>query len=110
MTNCEAIAQIKWYFEEDDGIAAEGTTKEAANMAIKALEQPKSRWIPCSERLPEPDEAVLVSTKFGMCVAWTTDDSGDLWLTEVLVFCGDEVFAWMPLPERYKREKTDEGN
>lgn len=43
MTNCEAIAQIKWYFEEDDGIAAEGTTKEAANMAIKALDQPERK-------------------------------------------------------------------
>lgn len=43
MTNCEAIAQIIWYFEEDDGIAAEGITKEAAKIAIKALKQPERK-------------------------------------------------------------------
>lgn len=35
----KAIEQIKWYFEEDDGIAAEDVTKEAINMAIEALQQ-----------------------------------------------------------------------
>ena len=40
MTKVEAINQIRWYFEEDDGMAAEGITKEAVNMAIKALEEP----------------------------------------------------------------------
>lgn len=37
MTKKEAIEQIKWYFEEDDGINAEDITKEAVNMAIEAL-------------------------------------------------------------------------
>lgn len=63
-----------------------------------------ARWIPCSERLPEPYKKVLVSTKFGMEVAWTTDDSGNCWLTSVLVLGGDEVFAWMPLPNPYEKE------
>lgn len=33
----EAIEQLKWYFENDDGGAAENKTKEAAYMAIVAL-------------------------------------------------------------------------
>lgn len=37
MTREEAIEQIKWYFEEDDGISAEDITKEAVDMAIEAL-------------------------------------------------------------------------
>lgn len=37
MTREEAIKQIKWYFEEDDGIGAEDITKEAIYMAIEAL-------------------------------------------------------------------------
>ena len=38
MTREEAIEQIKWYFEEDDGISAEDITKEAVYMAIEALQ------------------------------------------------------------------------
>lgn len=42
MTREEAIKQIKWYFEMDDGIAADDATKRAINMAINALgEQPR---------------------------------------------------------------------
>ena len=37
MTREEAIEQIKWYFECDDGIAAEDITKQAIDMAIEAL-------------------------------------------------------------------------
>lgn len=40
MTREEAIEQIKWYFEEDDGISAEDITKEAVDMAIEALSDP----------------------------------------------------------------------
>lgn len=42
MTREEAIERIKWYFEEDDGIAAEDVTKEAIVMAIEALSEPKT--------------------------------------------------------------------
>ena len=46
MTKSEAIEQIKWYFEMDDGIAADDATKRAINMAINALEDiPKGHWI-----------------------------------------------------------------
>lgn len=38
MTKLEAIEQIKWYFEMDDGTAADNVTKRAINMAINALE------------------------------------------------------------------------
>lgn len=39
MTKSEAIEQIKWYFEMDDGIAADDATKRAISMAINALEE-----------------------------------------------------------------------
>lgn len=35
----EAVEQLEWYFECDDGIAAENKTKRAAIMAISALEK-----------------------------------------------------------------------
>ena len=64
--------------------------------------QPEQRWIPCSERLPEVEELVLV-----------TDDSGGIKTVDV-DWCGQyedsnerfwyytqNAVAWMPLPKPY---------
>lgn len=76
---------------------------EEAKRKILA-EQPKQRWIPCSERLPKEDEEVLVYLYGNMpFIAWT--DSGR-WCTEdYLVDEDDEPIAWMPLPHPYKGDK-----
>lgn len=81
-------------------------------------EQPKldadinvgSKWIPCSERLPNEDERVLIATKttdriyfgtytkrygFSMREGFICDD-GFMWLSTAI--------AWMPLPQPYKGE------
>ncbi|MBP5361905.1 MAG: DUF551 domain-containing protein [Ruminococcus sp.] len=68
----------------------------------------QSRWIPCSERLPERDTNVLtyhknVSFEY-VYVSWIDDFTGK-WAG----FIGnlpDDVLAWMPLPEPY--EKSEE--
>jgi hypothetical protein len=61
------------------------------------------RWVPVSERLPEPDTFAIVATKDGVCEAlyglggiespndppyWMVNDYGEVWPTH-----------WMPLPE-----------
>ena len=60
--------------------------------------EPEPHWIPCSERLPDGKEYVLVTdygeTNIGrrFCGKWWLD------------YCGDkmkDVTAWMPLPEPY---------
>ena len=56
------------------------------------------RWIPCSERMPKNDEAVLVSHCNGVSKAWW---NGRCW-TNGLVKKLDTVIAWMPLPEPMK--------
>lgn len=52
MTREEAIEQLKWYFEYDNGLSADKETVEAYRMAIKALEQE-----PCEDTISR--QAVL---------------------------------------------------
>ena len=76
--------------------------------------QPETHWIPCSERLPENDNEVLITV-------WDAEDDyvevykgfyqGHEWWTQWCHGCSkikDEpcgeniVIAWMPLPEPYR--------
>lgn len=69
---------------------------------ICALEELPSagKWIPCSERLPEDNERVLVTTAWGyVTIGWI---SKGIWSTELIVNCQDFVLAWMPLPKPWK--------
>ena len=79
------------------------------NKIVDALEKLPSaqRWIPCSERLPEDEEEVIVSVRddsgdntldYSSC-GWYAC-AGDFW------FVDNEpnyhVVAWMPLPAAYQ--------
>ena len=61
----------------------------------------KSQWIPCSERLPDNDESVLISNSHGVTKAWWT---GRSW-TSIAVKNYKTVTAWMPLPEPYSEDE-----
>lgn len=84
----------------------------------RSVEQ--SRWIPCSERMPEIGEDVLVTLSIGhflkgeIVVAYLIYDNCNklLWLDYVHSepYKTDEVLAWMPLPEPYKSESENESN
>lgn len=82
---------------------------EALDMAIKALEQ-ESRWIPVSAKLPEKTGWYLITFKvyrgdYAVCQMcyrrpenyWARDDISKK------VFDNDEVVAWMPLPQPYRK-------
>lgn len=65
------------------------------NKAYQQGRADATRWIPCSERLPEENEHVLASLKNGEiegCAFWK----------ESLFW--QNVIAWMPLPEPYKEK------
>ena len=72
---------------------------------LKELKQlrEQTRWIPVSERLPEPYENVLRAVKsFG----WNCEKSVHIDIGTVCPI-DTNVLAWMPLPEPYKAESEN---
>ena len=57
-------------------------------------------WIPCSGRLPEKDELVLVTVWNGVSTAWRNIYGG--WESAEDMYAKGDVTAWMPLPTPYK--------
>lgn len=107
MNNKQAIDRLVKHLEW--GRSEE--TVAAIEMGIHALEETK--WIPCSERMPEEAYGCLVTVMD--CEAYSMEDfeniypkfvgwDGETWNDgdgEEIAF---EVIAWMPLPEPYKGE------
>lgn len=83
---------------------ADGDKFEWCEWVLKQLpsaERKTGRWIPCSERMPNPAKHVLVTLRWG---------EDDYEVTELDVgvdmACGSHfvkyMVAWMPLPEPWK--------
>jgi hypothetical protein len=86
---------------------------------------PKAKWIPVSERLPEVNQRVLVTSYGRVCYAMMISADGNSGypvfrlqdsLNERVVcettvhseFTTGRIVAWMPLPEPYKAEGSEE--
>lgn len=65
--------------------------------AVAALEAAlAAAWVPCAERMPEPETQVLVATgdaQFPITIGYW---DGDEWWTQD--YCALHPEAWMPLP------------
>ena len=71
-------------------------------------ERGRNKWIPCSERLPEENEAVLTQANFKNDVKIAVSSRVDYnywtgWGTRDI-----DIVAWMPLPEPYMRGADNE--
>lgn len=68
----------------------------ALDTVIEAVEE--TRWIPVSERLPDENGSYLVTVKRGYIVLGLWVGVAENWAN---------VIAWMPLPQPYKAEGSD---
>lgn len=65
-----------------------------------------SKWIPCSERLPEEDEGVLATDGRNIWIdTFWLDEDGD---PHFFYQRFDKVKAWMPLPDPPEGDDNDE--
>lgn len=58
-----------------------------------------SKWIECSERMPEYFCDVLITDGEHVEVKWWDGDEWDCWAERNSDICSDDVTHWMPLPE-----------
>ena len=98
MTREEAIAIL----EVSKHMATSGRMyNQAIDMAIEALSA-DAEWIPCSEKLPEKEELVLVTVWNDVVIAWRNRYGG--WESVEDMYEKGDVIAWMPLPEPYRED------
>ena len=127
MTDKEAIKSLKWkveYAKEIGEHHVDGVYVDALALAVKSLEDGKQRkqreWIPITMRpieedekidfpdatfmfdcpMPENGEEILITSKYGVEFDTCYNDDG-YYLDSDRSW--DEVLAWMPLPEAYKK-------
>lgn len=71
----------------------------------------EQRWIPVSERLPEENKKVIISTKtenlyFGTyCQNIDKSQAGVFLIRDNIYTQIDRIAAWMPLPEPYRESE-----
>lgn len=81
-------------------------SKTSSGGALFYADGTPQQWIPVTERLPEKEGEVLVTTSWdNVCMAWYNNGK---WRAEYINgYDDDEILAWMPLPKRYKPESED---
>ena len=76
------------------------TEKDVTRLLSLPSAQPESKWIPCSERLPDKEGNYLITAQP------TYNHAKDIriahWSRRWVGYVSSEILAWMPLPEPYK--------
>ena len=106
-TSAKELERIKNYKGFNGREAIFMALKDACLMAVAALrEQEERRWIPVTERLPEPGERVL-ATDGGFVGEFYVNSRGQ-WqrynVNDHSLLMALDILWWMPLPEPPKEE------
>ena len=89
-------------------------TNEAIEIVKQEAGQYNNGWIPCSEKLPDVRQDVLVTVKYtgfmGMHGYWIKTghmEAENDWCGDC---AGGEVIAWQPLPEPFQKRDNNENS
>lgn len=82
------------------GVRCRTCEYDNAIIQIDALPSADTEWIPCSEKLPEKEELVLVTVWNDVVIAWRNRYGG--WESVEDMYEKGDVIAWQPLPKPYK--------
>lgn len=88
-----------------DGQEHDGVTLQSIIDKMPTI-KPEPHWIPCSERLPELDDEVLVTDDYDCIRHCVFCKRGETWRGFVTYEEGMTIdaIAWMPLPSPYREE------
>lgn len=87
-----------------DLINRQDVINEITEVKERILDMPIfKQWIPCSERLPDYHDEVLVTSLGEVAIAWLYLD-GNWRSNDMPEPMYKYIVAWMPLPDPYKGE------
>ena len=102
----------QYSFRDDERTYTNGSMLIPVFRVKQAIEHYMSKWIPCSERLPENDNYILLSfANFSLPLVGRYDSDGEIGGAFYIGDCDGEdtcvannlfVNAWQPLPEPYQ--------
>lgn len=103
--NLQALAYDDW----NQGVTTSWADaySEVADMVeeMPTIEERKTgKWIPCSERLPDMHDEVLVTARGEVSIAWLYVD-GKWRSNDMPQPMLRDIIAWMPLPEPWRGEE-----
>ena len=73
---------------------------------LKRLKE-RTRWIPVSERLPQQGQEVICQCRAGIIKVLKLDTNFDWYQDADHCYMHGFVVAWMPLPEPYKQQESE---
>ena len=91
-----ACEDMKHLFKDNADFAKLITESFCKDIDEQPTIQPEPHWIPCSERLPEVKQKVLVQYPDGSMATKRCNDAGHL------AWFYSNAVAWMSAPELYK--------